>query len=108
MSRAKKNMPQNSTKKGTHVKEVKFRLFTGEHDLDFKIKHARDFLSSGNKVKTTLMFRGREMAYQQKGREIMAQILQQLQDVGAPENPPRMEGNSMVMLLIPKLTKESK
>ncbi|MDC4206825.1 MAG: translation initiation factor IF-3 [Candidatus Manganitrophus sp.] len=105
---SKKEHAAKLNQKGTHVKEVKFRLFTGEHDLDFKIKHARDFLSSGNKVKTTLMFRGREMAYQQKGREIMAQILQQLQDVGAPENPPRMEGNSMVMLLIPKLTKESK
>ena len=98
---------EHSTKqKGTQIKEVKFRLYTGNHDVEFKIRHAKDFLEEGHKVKITLMFRGREMAYQQKGREIMAQIQQQLLEIGLPEYPPKMEGNSMVMILVPKATKE--
>lgn len=98
---------EHATKqKGTQIKEVKFRLYTGEHDVEFKIRHAKDFLDEGHKVKITLMFRGREMAYQQRGREIMAQIQQQLLEIGQPEYPPKMEGNSMVMILVPKATKE--
>lgn len=105
---SKKDHSAKQHQKGTHIKEVKLRLYTGEHDLDFKVRHARDFLESQNKVKVTLMFRGREMAYQQKGREIMTQIQQKLQEVGQPEYPPKMEGNNMAMILIPKSAKESK
>ncbi len=94
--------------KGTHIKEIKFRLCTGEHDLDFKVRHARDFLESSHKVKVTLMFRGREMAYQSKGRTMMAHIQDQLQEVGQIEYPPKMEGNCMAMTLAPKSVKEHK
>lgn len=105
---SKKDHSAKVHQKGTHLKEVKLRLYTGEHDLDFKIRHAKNFLEESNKVKMTLMFRGREMAYQQRGREMMTQIQQQLQEVGQPEYPPKMEGHNMVMIMIPKLTKESK
>lgn len=105
---SKKDHSAKLNQKGTHIKEVKLRLYTGEHDLDFKIRHAKDFLESSNKVKITLMFRGREMAYQSRGREIMTQIQQQLLEVGAPEYPPKMEGNNMTMVMVPKQTKETK
>lgn len=105
---SKKEHATKLNQKGTHIKEVKLRPYTGEHDLDFKIRHARDFLEAGNKVKITLMFRGREMAYQARGREIMAQIQQSLVDAGQPEYPPKMEGNAMVMIVVPKSAKENK
>lgn len=105
---SKKEHATKQHQKGTHIKEVKLRLYTGEHDLGFKIRHAKDFLEEGNKVKVTLMFRGREMAYQQRGREIMAQIQQELQDVGQSEYPPKMEGHSMAMIMVPKSAKEHK
>lgn len=105
---SKKDHAAKQNQKGTHVKEVKFRLFTGEHDQDFKIRHAEEFLAEGYKVKITLMFRGREMAYQPKGREIMGKIQQALLESGQPEYPPKMEGNSMTMIMVPKSVKESK
>ncbi|MFY9270775.1 MAG: translation initiation factor IF-3 [Candidatus Manganitrophaceae bacterium] len=105
---SKKEHSAKLHQKGTQLKEIKFRPFTGEHDLDFKVKHAKDFLTAGHKVKISLMFRGREMAHREKGRGLVTQIQQQLQDLGQPEHPPKMEGNSMVMILIPKPTKENK
>ncbi len=107
-SQNKKDHAAKLHQKGMHLKEIKLRPFTGEHDLDFKVKHARDFLEEMNKVKISLMFRGREMAHQERGREIMAHIQQALQEVGQPEFPPRMEGNCMAMVLIPKAGKEHK
>ena len=84
---------------------MKFRPYTGEHDLEFKIKHAKDFLESRNKVKITLMFRGREMAYRQKGWEIMAQVQKQLEEWGQPEYAPKFEGRNMIIVLAPKSVK---
>ncbi|MEO2053992.1 MAG: translation initiation factor IF-3 [Nitrospira sp.] len=103
---SRKDRAVKSHQKGGHLKEVKFRLFTGEHDLDFKVKHAQDFLEERNKVKVTLMFRGREMPYREKGWAIMTKIQEKLQDVGQPEYPPKLEGRNMVMILAPKSTKE--
>ncbi|MFQ5779278.1 MAG: translation initiation factor IF-3 [Nitrospiria bacterium] len=104
----RKERSVRSHQKGGHLKEVKLRLFTGEHDRDFKVRHARDFLEEKNKVKITLMFRGREMPYREKGWEILSKIQEQLQEVGQPEYPPKMEGRNMIMILAPKSTKEHK
>ncbi|MFQ5597984.1 MAG: translation initiation factor IF-3 [Nitrospiria bacterium] len=102
---SRKERSLKAHQKGGHLKEVKFRPYTGEHDLEFKVNHAREFLEERNKVKITLMFRGREMAYKQRGWEIMSQIQKQLEDVGQPEYNPKMEGRNMIMILAPKSIK---
>lgn len=85
------------------VKEVKFRPKTEEHDLNFKIRNIKKFLSNNNKVKITLRFRGREIMYaQSQGVEVLNRIAEALADDAAIVQEPRMEGRQMVMLVAPK------
>jgi len=86
----------------THVKEMKFRPKTEDHDYQFKLKHVRKFLSEGNKAKMTVRFRGREMAHIDRGRKILEKLVQDTQDIAAVEQPPKMEGRNMVLVLGPK------
>jgi translation initiation factor IF-3 len=83
------------------LKEVKLRPRTDEHDLDFKLKNARRFLIEGDKVKVTLMFRGREIVHTELGREQLDKVKEMLADIAAVENPPRMEGRFLSMILVP-------
>jgi translation initiation factor IF-3 len=83
------------------MKEVKLRPRTDEHDLDFKLKNARRFLMEGDKVKVTLMFRGREIVHTSIGREQLEKVKGMLADIAAVENPPRMDGRFMSMILVP-------
>ena len=83
------------------MKEVKLRPRTDEHDLDFKLKNARRFLIEGDKVKVTLMFRGREIVHTSIGREQLDRVKEMLADIAAVENPPRMDGRFMSMILVP-------
>ncbi len=84
------------------VKEVKFRPKIDDHDFDFKVNHARDFLEGKNKVKFTVMFRGREMAHAELGRVLLDQAAEALADIAQVENPPRMEGYTMTMYMMPR------
>jgi len=84
------------------VKEIKFRPGTDDHDYDYRMKHARDWLNDGDKVKATIWFRGREMAHRELGSRILAKLEADLQDVGEVEMRPRMEGNQMFIILAPK------
>jgi translation initiation factor IF-3 len=86
------------------IKEVKFRPSIEPHDFDFKIKHARRFLDEGNKVKVTMMFRGRQIANPDAGREVMVRVATELDDVGKVEQMPSMEGRTMIMIVGPKKT----
>ena len=86
----------------THIKEIKVRPKTEEHDLQFKIRHIKKFLSQGDKAKITLMFRGREITHPERGQEVMDRIAEEIQDVGIVENPSKLEGRNMIMLLAPK------
>lgn len=86
----------------TQVKEVKLRPRTEEHDLQFKLRHAKRFLSEGNKVKISMLFRGREIAHPEMGKELLNRIITELKDLMVVEQAPRLEGRSMVMLLAPK------
>jgi translation initiation factor IF-3 len=104
---SKKDHATKQHQKGTQIKEVKFRPYTDKHDLDFKVRHIREFLSLGNKVKVTVMFRGREMAYQQMGRNLLQQVAQEIKENGQFESPPKMEGHNMTMILLPKAAKEA-
>ena len=83
------------------VKEVKFRPGIADHDYDFKTRHARRFLKEGNKVKLTMMFRGRQNAYPELGREVLDRVTDDLKDVGKSESHPRLEGRVMSAVLAP-------
>ncbi len=85
-----------------HVKEVKFRPNTDAHDFDFKIHHAERFLKDGNKAKVTLMFRGREVMYAERGRKVLEGIAERLAEISVIEQMPTKEGRNMVMILAPK------
>ncbi|MFL6228857.1 MAG: translation initiation factor IF-3 [Pyrinomonadaceae bacterium] len=90
------------------VKEVKFRPGTDEHDYNFKMKHARDFLGEGDKVKATIFFRGREITHRELGAQLLAKLEQDLVEVGEVEARPRMEGNQMFLIFAPKKHKTAK
>nr|WP_245220464.1 MULTISPECIES: translation initiation factor IF-3 [unclassified Ruegeria] len=83
------------------VKEVKFRPNTDTHDYDVKMKNVFKFLEKGDKVKVTLRFRGREMAHQNLGRELLERVAEDIKEVGKIENMPKMEGRQMVMMIGP-------
>ena len=85
-----------------HVKEVKFRPGIEAHDFEFKVRHARRFLEEGDKVKATMMFRGRQVAHPELGREVLDRVAQAVEDVGRVEIEPTMEGRNMTMILAPR------
>ena len=87
------------------VKEVKFRPGTDDHDYNFKMKHARDWLQEGDKVKATIWFRGREITHRELGASLLERLENDLRDVGDVEARPRMEGNQMFLVFAPKKQK---
>jgi translation initiation factor IF-3 len=92
-------------KKKQHViqlKEVKYRPGIDDHDFDTKTRHARRFLEEGNKVKVTLMFRGRQIAHPELGKQVVDRVSQELSDIGKVESDAKMEGKSMTMILAPR------
>lgn len=84
------------------VKELKLRPRTEEHDFQFKLRHAKRFLEEGNKIKISVLFRGREMAYPAFGTEILNRFIDGIKDLVVIEQAPRMEGRNMVTILAPK------
>lgn len=84
------------------LKEIRLRPKTEEHDLQVKIRHIRKFLEQQDKVKITMMFRGREIVYTEIGARIMAEIKESLNDVGVVDQQPKLEGRNMVMVMAPK------
>lgn len=85
-----------------HLKEVKYRPGIDDHDFDFKTRHAREFLGEGNKVKVTLMFRGRQMAHPELGRAVLVRVATELADVGKIEQEAKLDGRNMIMVIAPK------
>ena len=95
---------EKESKKSQHqvkVKEVKVKPNTDEHDLQTKIKHARDFISKGNKVRITCVFRGREMLHPEFGERVVQRMCEDLADVATPESFARMMGRSLSVVLAP-------
>ncbi len=74
----------------------------GEHDLNFKVEHMREFLEDGDKVKVSVFLRGRERAKPELGFELLKKVLSMVEDLGELEKPPKQEGYNIVMFLIPK------
>lgn len=104
----KKQKTQKKNAAATKVKELKFHANVDTHDYDTKVRHARDFLESGNRVKCSLYFRGREGAHQELGFEVMHRVLEDLKDLCSAEQPPRMMGRSIIMLLTPRPATKTK
>lgn len=84
------------------IKEVKFRPGIEPHDFEFKIRHAVKFLEEGNKVKATMMFRGRQMAHPELGREVLMRVAEAVDEIGRVESEPSLEGRNMTMILAPR------
>ncbi|MDR2338583.1 MAG: translation initiation factor IF-3 [Deltaproteobacteria bacterium] len=84
------------------VKEIKFRPKTGAHDYDFKLRNIKRFLADRNKIKVSLVFRGREIAHTELGRELLNRIIADVGEDGHIEQMPNLEGRTMVMVVAPK------
>lgn len=84
------------------IKEIKFRPGTDTHDYDVKMRSMKKFLEDGDKVKVTLRFRGREMAHQQLGLELLNRVATDVGELGKVENMPKLEGRQMVMMIGPR------
>lgn len=97
----KRESEARKKQKTIDVKEVKFRPNTDEHDYEVKMRNVTRFLEKGDKVKVTLRFRGREMAHQNLGRELLERVADDVKEIGKVENMPKMEGRQMVMMIGP-------
>lgn len=84
-----------------HLKEVKMRPATDEHDLNTKVKHIRRFIEEGNKAKVTVQFRGREMAHRELGQRIMERVVTEIGELAVLEQPPKFEGRFLTAILAP-------
>jgi translation initiation factor IF-3 len=84
------------------VKEMKLGLKIEEHDLQFKLKHLREFLSEGDKVKITIMFRGREVLHRDKGEQLASKVIDALKDVSDMEQRPKFDGRNIIIVFAPK------
>ena len=98
----KKLQDAKKTQTIIQVKEIRLRPKTEEHDLQVKIKHIKKFLEQQDKVKVSMMFRGREIAYTEIGRKIMEEVREALSDVGVIDQHPKLEGRNMIMIIAPK------
>lgn len=85
----------------THIKELRMRVRIGEHDYEITRRKAREFLQDHDKVKVTIRFRGRERERPDFGRELMERLADEVSDYGTVEQPPKLEGGSMTMVLAP-------
>lgn len=95
----KKNAEAKRKQVQVQIKEVKLRPKTDTHDMDVKVRNARRFLEDGHKVKVTVRFRGREMAHKEIGQEQCYEVYEQVKEISQIEQPPRMEGRQMFMIL---------
>jgi translation initiation factor IF-3 len=84
------------------IKEVRFGPNTDDHDFNFKLNHARKFLEEGNKVKAYVFFRGRTIVFKERGEILLLRFAQELEDVGAVEQLPKLEGKRMIIMINPK------
>ena len=99
----KKKKTQEAKKKQSvvNVKEIQLRPRTEEHDLETKFRHIVDFLKRGDKVKISVLFRGREIAYAQQGYEMLNRIVESVKDFAMSEQHPKLEGRRMIMVIAP-------
>ena len=98
----KKKQEAKKKQSTVQVKEIKVRPKTGEHDLQTKIGHITKFIGNNDKVKVTVMFRGREITLSQQGRDVLSKIAESVSEIATVESYPKFEGRTMIMMLAPK------
>ncbi len=101
-----KRRVREAHKKSQHhammLKEIRLRPETDKHDLEVKLKHAREFVEKGHRVQFSVFFRGRQMLHKERGYEMLEQVMERLQEVAKVERPSMMSGRRMTMVMIPK------
>jgi translation initiation factor IF-3 len=102
----KRDKTQRKHQHNQQLKEVRLHPRTDDHDVDFKTRHAREFLQEGHKVKFTVVFRGREITHQNIGRELLEGIIQSLVEDAKVDQPIRMDGRNMSTILAPETKKK--
>jgi translation initiation factor IF-3 len=103
---AKKDKIQKKHQHVSLLKELRFHPNTDTHDFEFKARHARLFLLDGHKVKATVVFKGREITYKEKGEEMLGRLVERLTDISKVDQTPHMEGRSMIIILTPERKKK--
>jgi translation initiation factor IF-3 len=103
---AKKEKLQKKHQHVTLVKEIRFHPNTDTHDFEFKVRHARGFIEEGHKVKATVVFKGREITYQDQGREILDRFSERLEDIAKVDAPAKMEGRQMIAYYVADKSKK--
>jgi translation initiation factor IF-3 len=98
---SKKDKLQRKHQQVTQVKELRFHPNTDDHDLEFKMRHARKFLEEGHKVKATVVFKGREITYKEHGEVLLQRLADQLRDIAKIDQLAKLEGRSMAMIFAP-------
>jgi len=104
----KRDKIQRKNQQITLLKEIRLHPNTDVHDFDFKANHAVNFLEEGNKVKVSVMFKGREMAYKEQGEELLNRFIERVEDVAKVESAIKMEGRNMNIILVPSKLKGKK
>lgn len=102
----KKEKLQKKNQQQQLMKEIRFKWRTDTHDFNFKTRHAKDFLEEGNKVKASVMFRGREITHTDIGRELLEKFVEELKDISKVDSPIKMEGKNMSVILSPTKSKK--
>ncbi len=100
--RYEKSKREKGKSRSTHLKEIKLRPLTAEHDVGVKIRNIRKFLGNGNKVRVSMIFRGREISRADIGLNLLQEIIKKIEDIGVVEVPPKMQERYMSMLIVPK------
>ena len=88
------------------IKEIRFGPNTDEHDYNFKLKHAKNFLEDGAKVKAYVFFKGRSIMYKEKGEALLKRLVEDLEELGKLDQQPRLEGKRMTIIISPKASKK--
>jgi len=101
----KKERHQRRQQQQHQIKEIRFKANTDVHDFNFKVRHAREFLLDGHKVKATVLFRGREILYTERGEELLNRFWKALEDIGKLDQPAKLEGRMMTLIVSPDRVK---
>ena len=91
-----------SKSKSQHLKEVKLRPLTADHDIGVKVRNIRKFLENGDKVRVSMIFRGRERSHTDIGLQLLQEVIKRIEDIGVVEVLPKVEGRDMSMLIVPR------
>lgn len=104
----KKEKQQRKNQQQQQMKEIRFKWRTATHDFNFKTRHAKEFIKDGNKVKGTVMFRGREITHHEIGKELLKKFIEELEDIAKIDQPLKFEGRNLTVVMAPDKAKAKK